>query len=178
MTIHWGFLGWPTVWVQIDNPLFLPPLSRADKGRAWGWGGAGGSIPLQELNEKNQLRECPFETKKGEAYVIWFAVIGWAGGSLVAVVGSRVKTICLEWYGVSEWRARGFALVVFYASKWHSRAGIKAGKHSRTRRGGRGKLTQVIGIYHPAEREIRERKDPIFYIFFSMHGCLTYSMAV
>lgn len=29
-----------------------------------------GSIPLQELNEKNQLRECPFETKKGKAYVI------------------------------------------------------------------------------------------------------------
>lgn len=34
------------------------------------WGGVvdrvGGSIPLQELNEKNQLRECPFETKKGK----------------------------------------------------------------------------------------------------------------
>lgn len=33
MTIHWGFLGWPTVWVQIDNPLFLPSLSRVDKGQ-------------------------------------------------------------------------------------------------------------------------------------------------
>lgn len=32
--------------------------------------GGVGSIPLQELNEKNQLRECPFETKKGKAYVI------------------------------------------------------------------------------------------------------------
>lgn len=45
-----------------------------------------------------------------KAYVIWFAVIGWAGGSLVAVVGSRVKTICLEWYGVSEWRVRALHL--------------------------------------------------------------------
>ena len=57
--MHWGFLGWPTVWVQIDKPLFLSPLSLQQIKGGSGLGGVvvvvvvvvvvrGGSIPLQE----------------------------------------------------------------------------------------------------------------------------------
>ena len=93
-----------------------------------------------------------------EAYVIWFAVIGWAGGSLVAVVGSRVKTICLEWYGISKCRGRGLH---FFSAHPNDALVFKRREHTLIWRGynywGNLKIS-------PSRENICERKESIFYI--------------
>lgn len=118
-----------------------------------------------------------------EAYVIWFAVIGWAGGVFSCCRGVRSKNN-LPGVILAERRLRGVHLLFSPRPNEASHAGIKAESFPVGVEVQKLYLLRQGGTFRrpPPERESEREKGarPLYCIYhiFTIRSCLTYSSSI